>query len=440
MSQRSSRLRAALATLLAVAVLVVGLPASADEYDDQRAQAEARQNAVDQAITDLQSELEDTDAALVSAYAELQGIQAQIVVAQEQLATAEALLAQLQREAAIIAERLEVAEAEEASITAQIKADTDRADQIRVAIGQMARDAYKGDMAASSLSAVLDADSTDEFVQQSALAETALRTQTQALRDVEQINGVNRNREARLAAVREQITALKAAADAKVVEADAARAAAQARTVELDGLQAEAQAKTALIEQQKGDQLAKQQELEAQQAALTAQLSEIIRLQEERRRQEAEAAKAGQGSGPTAGSTVDRPFINPTSVDPMVVTSGYGMRLHPILGYVRLHAGTDLRTYCGTPVYAGASGTVEWATPRAGFGNQVLINHGYWKGSALMSSYNHLSGFVTRSGASVSQGELIGYSGNTGTSAACHLHFEVYVNGGTVDPRPMINA
>ncbi|WP_024288989.1 M23 family metallopeptidase [Cellulomonas sp. KRMCY2] len=440
MSQRSSRLRAALATLLAVAVLVVGLPASADEYDDQRAQAEARQNAVDQAITDLQSELEDTDAALVAAYAELQGIEAQIVVAQEQLTAAEALLAQLQREAAIIAERLEVAKAEEASITAQITADTERADQIRIAIGQMARDAYKGDMAASSLSAVLDADSTDEFVQQSALAETALRTQTQALRDVDQINGVNRNREARLAAVREQITGLKAEADAKVVEADAARAAAEARTVELDGLQAEAQAKTALIERQKADQLAKQQELEAQQAALTAELNEIIRLQEERRRQEAEAAKAGQGAGPTTGSTADRPFINPTSVNPMVVTSSYGMRLHPILGYVRLHAGTDLRTYCGTPIYAAASGTVEWATARAGFGNQVLINHGYWKGSALMSSYNHLSSFATRGGASVSQGELIGYSGNTGTSAACHLHFEVYVNGSTVDPRPMINA
>lgn len=441
MSQRSRRRSAALAALLTVAVLVVGLPASADEYDEQRAQTEARQAAVDQAIAQLQDELEDTDAALVEAYVELQGIEAQIVVAQQQLVAAEERLAQLQREAAIIAERLEVAEAEEATITGQIQADTDRADLIRVAIGQMARDAYKGDMAASSLSAVLDAETADEFVEQSALAGTALRTQTQALRDVEQINGVNRNREARLAAVREQITELKAEADAKVVEAEEARAIAARRTVELDELQAEAKAKTELIEQQRANQLRKQQELEAQQAALAADLAEIVRLQEERRRQEAEAARAaGQAAPSPTGSTADRPFINPTSVSPMVVTSNYGMRLHPILGYVRLHAGTDLRTYCGTPIYAAASGTVQWATYRGGYGNQVLVNHGYWKGAALMSSYNHLTSFAISGGAAVSQGQLIGYSGNTGTSAACHLHFEVYVNGSTVDPRPMING
>jgi len=114
------------------------------------------------------------------------------------------------------------------------------------------------------------------------------------------------------------------------------------------------------------------------------------------------------------------------------------MRLHPILGYVRLHSGTDLRTYCNTPIYAGASGTVQWAKFRSGYGNQVLVNHGYWKGSSLMSSYNHLSSYVVGPGQNVSQGQLIGYSGNTGTSAGCHLHFEVYVNGATVDPWPLI--
>ena len=432
--------------MAAIVATGLSMPASADDYADQKAQNEARQAAVDQAMADLEEELEDTDARLVQAYAELQGIQAQIPVAEPQLAVAEENLARLQREAAIIAERLVVAQNEETTITGQIAADTARADQTRVAIGQMARDAYKGDMAASSLSAVLDSQDTDEFVEQSAMASTALRTQTQALRDLEQINGVNRNRQARLAAVREQITALKAEADAKVVEAEAARAAAEARKLELEQLQFEAQQKTAEIESYRATQVAKQAELEAQQAALQAQLNEIIRLQEERRRAEEAAAAAARAAGRKAAppsqptSTADRPFINPTSINPMFVTSDYGMRLHPILGYVRLHAGTDLRTYCGTPIYAAASGTVEWAMQRYGFGNQVLINHGYWNGSSLMSSYNHLTSFSTRGGAKVNQGDLIGYSGNTGTSAACHLHLEVYVGGGTVDPRPMING
>ncbi|HRA49447.1 peptidoglycan DD-metalloendopeptidase family protein [Actinotalea sp.] len=419
---------AALLTTLALAVGSV--PAAADELDDQRAQTEARQAAVDAALEALAAELEHTDAALVQAYAELQGIQAQIPVAAEQLATAEGLLAQLQREAAIIADRLAAAQAEEATIAGQIATDTARADVTRAAIGQMARDAYKGDMASSSLSAVLDAGSTDEFVEQSALASMALRTQTQALRDLDQILGVNRNREVRLAAVREQITALKAEADAKVAQAAEAAAQAAARKAELDALEAEARDKAAVIEAQKQSQLALEAELEAQEAALAADLAAIVAAQE--------AARRAAGQSPV-GSTAAQPFTNPTSVNPIYKTSDYGNRFHPVLLYWRLHAGTDLRTYCGTPIYAGAAGTVQWAYYRAGYGNQVMVNHGYWNGSSLMSSYNHMSSFSVGQGQQVSQGQLLGYSGNTGTSAACHLHFEVYVNGATVDPWPLIS-
>ncbi|WP_182113434.1 M23 family metallopeptidase [Actinotalea sp. JY-7876] len=442
------RTRRAFGALL-VAVLASGavLPAAADEYDDRRAQTQARQAATDAAMEALQAELEHTDAALVQAYAELQGIEAQIPVAQEQLALAEETLARLQREAQIIAERLVVAEQEESSITAQIDTDTARADDTRVAIGQMARDAYKGNMAQSSLSAVLDATSTEEFVEQSALASTALRTQTQALRELEQINGVNRNRQVRLTAVREEITGLKAEADAKVVEAEAARAAAEARKLELEDLQAEAAAKTAQIESAKATMEAQERELANQQAALAAELQAIVAAQEERRRADAAAAAAAAAAAgkpapppPSGGSSASRPFINPSSVNPMYVTSDYGMRLHPLLGYYRLHAGTDLRTWCGTPLYAGASGTVEWARARSGFGNQVMINHGYWQGQSLMSSYNHMTSFAVSGGQQVSQGQLIGYAGNTGTSGGCHLHFEVYVNGNTRDPRPLING
>ncbi len=439
----TGRWRAAVTVLITAAVLAAGatFPAAADDLDDKRAQTEARQDAVDQAIKELEAELEHTDAALIEAYAELKGIEAQIPVAQAQLEAAEALLVKLEREAAILADRLEAAKTLEEQITGQIAEDEARVEEITTAIGRMAREAYRGDLAATSLSAVLDAQSTDEFIEQSAMASTALRTQTQALRDLEQINGVNRNRQVRLVAVREQIAELKAEADAKVAEAEVARAQAQERREELDVLRAEQQAKAAEIEKQRDAQLAKQAELEAQQAKLAADLAEIVRKQEEQRKREAAAAAAAGGSGtPPQGSTADRPFINPSSVSPMHVTSSYGMRFHPILKYWRLHAGTDIRTWCGTPVYAAAAGEVQWARYRGGYGNQVMLNNGYWKGKSLMSSYNHLSGFATSAGTWVSQGQVIGYAGNTGTSAACHLHFEVYLNGATTDPRPMING
>jgi len=131
-------------------------------------------------------------------------------------------------------------------------------------------------------------------------------------------------------------------------------------------------------------------------------------------------------------------FANPTAHNPMYVTSEYGNRLHPVLGYWRLHAGIDLRDRCGEPVYAGRSGTVQWARYRGGYGNQVMVDHGWVDGSSLMSSYNHLSSFAVGAGAQVRAGQVIGYAGNTGTSAACHLHFEVYINGSTVNPRPYL--
>ena len=424
-------LRGALASLLALVVLATGaaLPSAADKYDDQRAQNEARQDAVDQAMEDLQTELEHTSEALVEAYAELQGVEAQVPVAQQQLETAQTRLATVQREAALIAQQLEAAKAEADRLGAEIETDNVRAKDLRSAIGQMARDAYKGDMATSSLSAVLESTSTQDYADQSALAATALRTQTQALREVEQIVAANRNRAARQDAVEVRITTLKAEADVKVVEADEARAAAADRKSEVEALLAEQKTKTSSIEDQKAELQAQENELKAQQDQLASDLAEIVRKQED--------ARKAAGQSPV-GSTSSQPFINPTSISPIYKTSDYGMRFHPILHYWRLHAGVDLRTYCGTKVFAAASGTVQWAKLRAGYGNQVMVNNGYWNGKSLMSSYNHLNSFVVSSGQQVSQGQLVGYSGNTGTSAACHLHFEAYVNGATVDPWPMI--
>ena len=103
-----------------------------------------------------------------------------------------------------------------------------------------------------------------------------------------------------------------------------------------------------------------------------------------------------------------------------------------------VQTGIDFANGCGTPIYAGRSGTVQWARFRSGFGNQVMVDHGYVNGNSLMSSYNHMTRFVVGAGQRVERGTLLGYSGNTGTSAACHLHFEVYVNGATANPRPLL--
>jgi murein DD-endopeptidase MepM/ murein hydrolase activator NlpD len=116
------------------------------------------------------------------------------------------------------------------------------------------------------------------------------------------------------------------------------------------------------------------------------------------------------------------------------ITSPYGMRMHPILHVYKLHDGTDFSASCGTPVYAAAEGTVLSQYFNEGYGNLVIIDHGYVQGVSLSTSYNHLTSFALSPGSHVERGEVIGYAGTTGYSTGCHLHFMVYVNGATVDP------
>lgn len=437
MSRRPSLARLLATVLVAVlaALTATAGPALGDSLSDRRKVAEQKAQANQKAHDELAASLEDINANLAQAVLDLQAVEQRLPDAQTELLDAQSTLERSQREAAIIASRLQDAKDQETVIGTTIAADADKSAQIRVAIGQMAREAYKGGGGVSSVSIVLDAQSTEDFIQQYGLVSTALRTQSQSLDALRQIEAQDRNNEARLVAIRERVTELKAEADQKVVEADQARQAAADRKAEIEQLVAQQVAKKATIETEKAATEAEQARIDAEAAQVAAELAQIIA--DQRAAREAAARAAGKkvaAAGPIGNSL----FANPTSVNPIYVTSEYGMRMHPTLHYVRLHAGIDLRTYCNTPVYAGRAGTVQWAQTRYGFGNQVMVDHGFVNGNSLMSSYNHLTRFVVGAGQKVNQGTLIGYSGNTGTSAACHLHFEVYVNGVTVNPRRLL--
>ncbi|WP_421732947.1 peptidoglycan DD-metalloendopeptidase family protein [Cellulomonas sp.] len=425
------RMPAFLVVLVLMLTALVSTPAYADKIDDRRKAAEAQKAAIAKARDDTEAAMEGIDANLQALAMQLADTQAKIPAAQAVLDEAKAALEKAQREAAIIAARLVDAEDQQVTITTTITQDAEYAAQMRAAIGQMARQAYKDGGGVSGVDVILDAQSTDDFVQRYGLMATALRTQAQILDQLKAAESANKNAEARLGAVKDKIAQLKAEADQKVVEADAAKAAAAAAKASLDALLAQ--------------QVQQQASLDAQRAALEAQLAqadaEAAAIQNELQAaiaaQKARDAAAGQPHGP-AGPIGNALFGNPTSVNPIYVTSEYGMRFHPTLHYTRLHAGIDLRTYCNTPIYAGRSGTVTWAKARYGFGNQVMIDSGFVNGNALSASYNHLTSFAVSSGQTVERGQLIGRSGNTGTSAACHLHFEVYVNGATTNPRPLL--
>jgi len=413
----------------------VGAPAIADTLSDKRAAAKKQEQENAAKREQLAASLEGLSAELGQALLDLQAMEQRMPQAQAELAEAQESLDRSQREATLVAARLQDALDQEVSIGSTIEQDTARATRIRESIGQMAREAYKGGGTATSMDIVLGAQSTEEFIEQYGLVSTALRTQTNTLEELRELQAQNANSQARLEAVRGRVQELKAEADQKVVEADAARAQAQERKDEIQQLITQQAVKKAQIEDQKAAAEAEAAAADAEAAKIAAELAAIAAQQ--RAAEAAAAAAAGKPQAP-AGPVGGSLFANPTSINPMYVTSNYGMRLHPTLGYVRLHAGIDLRTYCGTPIYAGRAGSVQWAQYRNGFGNQVMVDHGLVNGSSLMSSYNHMTSFSVKSGQRVEQGTLLGYSGNTGTSAACHLHFEVYVNGGTQDPGPLL--
>jgi murein DD-endopeptidase MepM/ murein hydrolase activator NlpD len=112
-------------------------------------------------------------------------------------------------------------------------------------------------------------------------------------------------------------------------------------------------------------------------------------------------------------------------------TSGFGLRRHPILGYVKMHTGTDWAAPIGTPIIAAGNGIVEKAGWASGYGKQTILRHA----NGYETSYNHQNGFAKGivPGAQVRQGQVIGYLGSTGLSTGPHLHYELIVNGTKVD-------
>ena len=126
-------------------------------------------------------------------------------------------------------------------------------------------------------------------------------------------------------------------------------------------------------------------------------------------------------------STLIGRFLRPVNGP---ITSGFGMRFHPILHRSRLHAGVDFGAPIGTPVHAAGPGVVVAATRMSGFGNVIILDHG----GGISTVYAHLSRIGVRSGAKVSRGRTIGAVGMTGLATGPHLHWEVHVGARAINP------
>jgi murein DD-endopeptidase MepM/ murein hydrolase activator NlpD len=134
-------------------------------------------------------------------------------------------------------------------------------------------------------------------------------------------------------------------------------------------------------------------------------------------------------SAPTSTPVASSPsgFVRPV---PGAVSSGFGMRIHPITGQNRMHNGVDMNAAQGDPIRSVRSGRVIFAGAKGGYGNTIMVDHG----GGMVTLYAHQSRLGASVGTNVSAGQVIGYIGSTGQSTGPHLHFEVRINGVPVNP------
>ena len=163
-----------------------------------------------------------------------------------------------------------------------------------------------------------------------------------------------------------------------------------------------------------------------------AELEEQKRLEEEANKIHQGEEGGGGGGIPGGGESIaSGNFAWPCACT--YITSRVGGRIHPISGVYKYHSGMDIGCQYGDAVWASDSGTVILAGENGGYGNCVMIDHGYVNGDNYYTLYGHLSSIAVSYGQTVSQGEYIGAVGSTGVSTGPHLHFEIRNSAGPTD-------
>ncbi len=406
-----------------IGAFFVAVPHTAAQDDDRELQQS--KNRLDNRISNRRDDLQEISAKLVKAVARVQD-------AYRDLDKAKAALAAVReqvKEAAIYDDlmqaRLDAAEVRLADARADLaQGRVDVTDQHEAVTSYAVSTFQSGDLASSTLDIAFQTSTPEEVFAQLQANETVLDKQAVSLQELEAAEVLLQLTEERVETTKEEVEVRRTDAaeslDAKQALKVQAQVAKDSVATRLDHVR---EAKQQIAEA-KRTELQRLQKLQKERDRVEARLRKIAerRARLENRRLQTRATI--HDGGGALGYPVHNTYI----------TSPYGMRFHPILHIYKLHDGTDFHADCGQPVYAAADGRVIAEYYNAGYGNRIIVDHGFVRGVSLATSYNHLNTFVAGPGQDVKRGEIIGYSGTTGYSTGCHMHFMVYANGYTVNP------
>jgi murein DD-endopeptidase MepM/ murein hydrolase activator NlpD len=426
------RRRRSASVVLLVGLLAVGLsapsPGSASPGSPDGSHARDREHRLDSRIDSQSTDVDDVSAQLLQAQGRLDAAVGDLAAARSRLADLRGQVRVAIRVDRRMQTRLEQAVVRLRDARADVRRGQGDVEAKRSALVGYAVSSYQnGGLDAYGLGMALDSGGPQQAVDGMQDVATMLNKQTVDLQELQAMKVLLTLTEQRVEATKDDVAQQRrAAADNLALK----------RSLESQATVAERQVRSRVL-----DLRTQRQQLAAAKAVEVRRLNE---LQAERHRVELRLQRVAEQRAREHNTTISTPPTTTVTendggylsypVKDTYITSPYGMRMHPILHIWKLHDGTDFHADCGTPVYAAAGGTVTEEYYNSGYGNRVIMDNGYVNGVSLATSYNHLTSFVAGVGQHVARGQLIAYSGTTGYSTGCHLHFMVYVNGATVDP------
>jgi murein DD-endopeptidase MepM/ murein hydrolase activator NlpD len=448
-----SHTRIAVTSVLLSTALVAAL--TSPSFADKKSDLERQRQDANSAAREAKKHLDSTTKEFAAAAAALQEAQARLDTAQATLGETRGKVAVAAAFDTQMQAKLDRSQADLRKARAELGKGEKRLVRSEKSVEEFAvQDYLEGDRGLRAVSGLLSGQDPMAYGEQVSLNGAVSDDQVATMQRLDATRVILKLKRQRVQKLRDKVKTQREQAAANLVQKQQLEVAAEQQADEVATLvTAREGAKTTAAAAQAEDERLYQEQL-AETSRLEAELQKVVQeelrkarekaAREKAAREQAERdrAKGGSGGGSSKPSRPSKPSVPDTGDSggalskPVSgpITSSYGMRKHPITGVYKLHDGTDFGVPCGTPVRAAASGKILQQYYNGAYGYRIIMNNGVKRGVSVVTTYNHLSRFALKAGARVQRGQLIGYSGTTGYSTGCHLHFMVLVNGSTTNP------
>lgn len=438
---RTAPVRTAVIAALLTTALVAALttPSFASRKDELERQQKQSNSAAQDARKDLDAstkEFAEAAAALRDAEARLSAAQATLGETRGRVAVASAFDTEMQA-------KLDRSQADLTAARSELDQGQKRLKRSEQSVEEFAvQDYLDGDRQLRAFSGLLNGDDPTLYGEQVSLSDAVSDDQLATMQKLDATRVILKLNRQKVQKLRDLVKVQREQAAANLVEKQQLEVAAEEQTVQVAGLVTEREGATATAAALQAEDERILREKEADSARVEAELQRIAaeekrKAREKAAREKAERDRKANGGGGTpidpgedtgdSGGTLSRPVNG-------VITSPYGMRVHPITGVYKLHDGTDFAAACRTPIKAPADGTILQQYYNSAYGNRIILNNGIKRGVNVVTTFNHLSSWALKAGAKVKRGQVIGYAGTTGMSTGCHLHLMVFADGKLTNP------